>query len=88
MQMPTYNESRMLNIHLRVPKDYANSSKTICYVYDYIKKVSFALTQSLINAFKQLCITLSETFLFNINCNFDIHNIANVSWPLYDPTIL
>lgn len=88
VQMPTYNESQLLNIHLRIPKDKANSSKTICYVYDYIKKVSSAQTHSLINRLKQLCIMLLETFLFNINCDFDIHNIANVFWPLYDLTIL
>lgn len=88
MEMPPYNESRMLNIHLRVPTDYANSSETICYVYDCIKKASFAQTCSLTNGLKQLCIMLLEILFFNINCDFDIHNIANVSWPLYDLTIL
>lgn len=88
VHMPTYNESQLLNIHLRIPKDKANSSKTIYYVYDYVKKVSSAQTHSLINGLKQLSIMLLETFLFNINCEFDIHNIANVFWPLYDLTIL
>lgn len=54
VQMPTYNESQPLNMHLKDHKDN-NSSKAICYVYVYIKKVSSAEAQSLINELQLLC---------------------------------